>query len=264
MRLNLVKNNAGTLVLSNLICLFLLFLGATAMAKDHTELWNRAGHFYEQKQYDSAARLYVQLEQEDVKSAALYYNLGNTYYRLNETALAILYFEKAHKANPGSRKIADNLALAQSRIHNPLTPAEPIFFISWWNDFIRFLPPPFWAVFTLVVFIILLGFIYIGKTGRKPVPHAGRWLSLIVVVLFCSALVFYVGRRRITRNNKAVVMKENAPLYHQANDLGTSISVPEGTTILIDKEKSEYYYVELPNGANGWMPKNVITKVSGQ
>jgi len=258
-----MKSSKNIPALSNLFFLALLLLYAlAAKAKAHPELWNKANYFYEQKQYDSAAHLYLQLKDEGLRNAALYYNLGNTYYRLGETALAILYFERAHKANPGSRKIADNLALAQNRIHNPLTKAEPIFFINWWNDFIRFLPPPFWAIFTFLIFVILLGFIYLQKTGEKPVPHAGRWLSLIVVVLLCSLLVFYVSRHRITRNNKAVVMQENAPLYHEANSSGTSISVPEGTTILINDKSTGYYYVELPNGANGWILQSMVEKVS--
>lgn len=238
---------------------FFIISGVSAKYKT-PELWLKANHYYEQKQFDSAISNYLLLEKEGMISAALYYNIGNAYYRLNNTGLSVLYYQKAlHKA-PNNQNILDNLELAKQQIQHPLTTLKPIFFIQWWNSFVTFLPVAFWAVFTFLLFVILLSFLYFQKV-RNVVSYSGRWLSLIIIVLLGSCLVFYATGYKKNNSNLAVVMSEEASLFHETNKAGTSIEIPEGTTILINGEKDNYYAAELPNGANGWIPKDEVRKV---
>ena len=47
-------------------------------------------------------------------SSDLYFNLGNSYYRLNKVAESIFYFEKAKQLDPSSNKIKFNSSFAEN------------------------------------------------------------------------------------------------------------------------------------------------------
>jgi tetratricopeptide (TPR) repeat protein len=47
--------------------------------------------------------------------AALDYNLGNTYFRMDSLGMAILFYERAHRLAPADKDIAHNLKFARAR-----------------------------------------------------------------------------------------------------------------------------------------------------
>lgn len=58
---------------------------------------------------------YEKLLQGGVESAALYYNLGNAYYRTGKIAASILNYERALKLDPNNKDAKYNLELVNSK-----------------------------------------------------------------------------------------------------------------------------------------------------
>ena len=90
--------------------------------------WQKANRFYQEKNYDSAAAYYTKLAKLNPENPEIFYNLGNTYYRLNKIGFAVLNYEKALKLKPDYRQAQDNLELTQSRISNRIQQSPPTFF----------------------------------------------------------------------------------------------------------------------------------------
>src|SRR4051812_15187191 len=106
--------------MKNLACLLvltILYIHAGA-APSYSAQWEKAGNFYSNKQYDSAAYYYEQIAALKPRNAAVYYNLGNSYYRLNLIGPAVLNYERALHIDPSYKEAQDNLSLTQSRITN--------------------------------------------------------------------------------------------------------------------------------------------------
>src|ERR1700744_3575460 len=82
-------------------------------AGDSNMLWQKANELYQQKQYDSAAQCLEQIAALKPQNEIVYYNLGNTYYKLNKIAPAVLNYERALRINPDYKEAKDNLLLAQ-------------------------------------------------------------------------------------------------------------------------------------------------------
>ena len=69
-----------------------------------------ASHYSEGK-YNEAADLYQQIIETGYESAEVYYNLGNSYYKMSDLPNAILNYERAKLLAPNDEDIAFNLEL---------------------------------------------------------------------------------------------------------------------------------------------------------
>jgi len=242
----------------SLLLVCLLISGNRPAQADENELWQRANTFYQQQQYDSAQNIYLRLLAQGVGNFSLYYNLGNTAYRLQQTDSAILFFEKSLLLHPRSEAARQNLALAQSRIVNPLPQAPVFFFTKWWNQLLTALRPNVWAWLSFGAFLICLALIYFHK--RKSIRYIGRWLSFSIVCLLLLLCIAYFSHSYSQDSGRAVVMGQHRELLEGPN--GKVITeVPRGTVIMIISQEEDYVRLRLPNGNEGWMPKDVLAKI---
>lgn len=233
-----------------------------AATTENKSLWQTANALYAHKQYDSAAVYYEKLLSGGVNNADVHYNLGNAYYRLNKVGGAILHYEKALHLDPHSKQASDNLALAKGRVLNPLPEFPPIFFIRWWNGLVQSLSPDVWAWLSLLAFCAVLAVIYFARVRKEQFSHSGRWLSVsVVTLLVCGCMAFFTYDAR-QHSGKAVVMQAGISFFEgpQSNSkvLGT---LPEGTVVQINQEEGNYYNVKLPNGREGWIAAQDLSKV---
>jgi tetratricopeptide (TPR) repeat protein len=70
---------------------------------------------YQHGDYPQAIRSYQQCLDANVRSADVYYNLGNAYFRADTLGKAILYYESALRLDPGNSDIQHNLKFAEAR-----------------------------------------------------------------------------------------------------------------------------------------------------
>jgi tetratricopeptide (TPR) repeat protein len=95
--------------------LFLLWAGSLLHAQENTSsLFDQGNAYYNEANYAEAVNSYKQVLQNGLHSAELYYNLGSAYYRLNQVAESIYYFEKAKKLDPKNEDIKINSSFAQN------------------------------------------------------------------------------------------------------------------------------------------------------
>ncbi len=245
-----------------LLVLLVLILGcSTGFAQTESkQFWAQASRYYAEEQYDSAQQVYLKLLEQYGGQADLYYNLGNTAYRLQQTDSAILFYEKSLLLDPHNAATKQNLALAQSRIINPLPNAPVFFFTKWWHALLTAFNPNTWAWLSLAVFLLLLALIYFNKNSKQAVSYMGRWLSLSIVCLLLLLCLAYFSFDYTRNSGKAVVMGEYKTLFDVPSGK-TVMEVPEGTVVLIIGADKGYYRLRLPNGNEGWMKTEALAKI---
>jgi len=109
-----------------LLVTFCLLLGA-ANAQDSRSLFQSANVYYQNKQYDEAEKMYLLLIKKDNKNANAFYNLGDTYFHLQQYANAILYFEKAKKLQPDDKSIQHNIELTNNKLFSKIEFSKEFF-----------------------------------------------------------------------------------------------------------------------------------------
>ncbi len=263
MRVNSYRSALSKMQIAYAVCCLLLlsfFTGYSAVTDD--VLWQKANAFYSQKQYDSAKVYYEQLLQKNPENALLHYNTGNVNYRLNEVGAAILHYEKAVFLDPENKAAQDNLLLAKGRVQNPVPEVSPIFFVTWWNNWLHLFGSNTWGVLSLLLFAGILVVIYSARVRKERFAHSGRWLSLgIVSFLICGCMAWF-SYDAATNSRKAVVLQAGTSLTEEPRANGKILgTLPEGTVMEVYEIKDDFMNVKLSNGREGWIPATAAGKV---
>jgi tetratricopeptide (TPR) repeat protein len=86
----------------------------TFAQQGNLELFEKANSLYNKGEYQTAIEDYLKISESGQHSAELYYNLGNAYYKLNQIAPSIYYYEKALLLKPKDPDILNNLQYAEN------------------------------------------------------------------------------------------------------------------------------------------------------
>ena len=86
------------------------------------ELFAQAGSAYNRGDYQVAIDNYQRILSKGKGSVSLYYNLANAYYKQEEVARSIYYYEKALQLAPEDKAIQTNLKYAQQMTLDEIVP----------------------------------------------------------------------------------------------------------------------------------------------
>lgn len=93
----------------------IILLGTFALRAE-SQLITQADSAYNADDFRQAADMYLNVIQQEGPSAKLYYNLGNTYYRLGEMGNAVIAYERALRLDPSDKDARNNLDFVNARI----------------------------------------------------------------------------------------------------------------------------------------------------
>jgi tetratricopeptide (TPR) repeat protein len=243
-----------------LVITAILFLHTLSFASPYSKWWDKGNRFYKQKQYDSAAFYFEKIAAMKPQDAVVYYNLGNSYYRLNEITLAVLNYERALKINPSFQEAKDNLELTRNRIPGRIPETEDIFFLRWWKAINSPALTVVWAVLSLCLFLATISLSILKILG---VIHFSTKRLQVALVCACGlCLIFAFGSTRSKLEEKAVVIQDAIQLMNGNKPDAKSIgNIPEGTTVEIKSESGTQTEIRLPDGRSGWVSRSSLVKI---
>lgn len=89
------------------------------------------------------------------ESADIYYNLGNSYYKIGDIAKAILNYERALILKPANKDIRSNLEIARAKTVDKVTDVPELFFITWLKSITNSMGIQSWAIIAISFFFII-------------------------------------------------------------------------------------------------------------
>ncbi len=218
-----------------------------------------AGAAYRAEDYDKAVAAYEEILRAGKESGALYYNLGNSYFKKGNLGKAVLNYERARRLIPRDSDLNFNLEyarqLVEQRIRNVgsgvTLPAEVGARVGNWTD--RELA---WALCGLA---LLLAAAHVSSLyGRWPRrSRRGVLGSLCVVWLICAGgLVAKFSAEK----NLAVAVAAGEAKFEPREDATAHFRVPEGTPVKILQVKDSWAKIRRSDGKVGWVPKKVFER----
>jgi len=209
--------------------------------------------------------LYEQLASQglaqDKESAEIYYNLGNAYFRNNQTGKAILNYERALLLDPGDRDIRHNLRFARTRTEDRIIPAGSFFLSNWIAGIQNLFSSNTWAVIGIVCFLVFLvclgAFLFFRVMWVKKVAF---YAAIPVFIFVVAANIFSFGQKnKLIHRETGIVMTGSASVMASPDaDSNELFLLHEGAKVRITNTDVNWFEVEIENGSVGWTPKENV------
>lgn len=230
-----------------------------AFAQDDAEVWfNQANAAYNSAAYDTALMLYNRIVDAGHESSALYFNMGDTYYKMREYPMAIFCYEKALKLDPSNEDARVNLEIANAAIVDKIDAVPQSFIARGWNNLKVCFSGDHWAVLSIVTFALLLLCLFLflraSKTGLRKL---GFFAGLLMLVVFVFSVLFAAQlKRESLREDHAIIMTPTVTVKSSPNDASVDLFVlHEGSKVAILEEAGEWNKIRIANGSVGWLPE---------
>lgn len=253
---NNMKHQKKLMTFLLLLLILLIPLSSSAVTKES------ADNAYANQHYQQAAQEYEKLLRSSGVSAELYYNLGNSYYRMDSITKAVLNYERALLLAPGDRDTRFNLQMAQSKTIDKITPENEMFFVTWYRSLVNIASVDEWAVVSLIALAlaIITSLIYFFS-NYLWLQKTSFFCSLFFIIAFLSGTLFaYQQKKRLSEHTGAIIISVSVPIKSTPSHNGTDLFLlHEGTKVEIsDSTMKNWKKIVIADGKEGWIENSNI------
>ncbi|MCL9805926.1 tetratricopeptide repeat protein [Flavobacterium amniphilum] len=228
------------------------------------DAFEKGNELYQKGNYEQAASVYQNILDSGHESAEVYFNLGNCFYKLRQTAPAIYNFEKALQLEPNDCEILNNLGFAQKMTIDHIEEVPKLGFSKLFSDSTSLFHYDTWAWLSVVfAFMALLGFsgyYFSNTTTLKRVFFSGMLFSLLFVIL--SVFAGFFEKNRLEKESPAIVFAEEIIVKSEPNaSAPDAFTLHEGTKVYALETVGNYKKIQLLNQKEGWIVKSAIKEL---
>lgn len=242
----------------------LLSLGASMniQAKDLDPLWTAGVQAYTDGKFSDASAAWTSIEESGQKSAKLYYNLGNAWFKQGNYPKAILNYERALRLDPSYSDARYNLEFTSNFVQDKIEPVPEFILKSVARKVCYVMGSNAWAVIFLVLLAaaLVMGLLFLlgSSVGKR---RAGFYCGIVLLLLSAGALSFSIWQKSDSvKTDTAIVMSpvssvKSSPSSGSSKDL---FVIHEGTKVTILDEVGSWKNIALADGRQGWITSNEL------
>lgn len=226
--------------------------------------FHEANSFYEKGEFEKAADLYQKIIDQGFESGEIYYNLGNTHYKLGNIAETIVYYERALKLIPKDGDVAENLKIARFSLIDKTEEETIVPFFTLYNNIrnsfnIHTVKTAFY--FFLFIFAILVSaYILLRNTFLKKPLFYICIISLtglfLISYLYYDIHTAYFNRSGVISDIKVSVL--SSPDDNISSEL---FFLHQGTKAEIIRSNDNWYEIQLDAEKRGWIRKDQMIEI---
>jgi hypothetical protein len=234
-----------------------------------TEKMLTANQLYDNGHYAQAAQAYQQLVDQGVVDGALYYNLGNAYYRQGDYGRAILNYRHAQHLLPRDPDVEANLALARAQAVDQFEAVEnggllsgPGTAVQSWLTTNELAMAALGAWILFVFLVILFGSARTGSGWRRALQYALVIVGIVLVVgILALGSSLYLGN---DRSEGVIVATEVDVTSGPGAQYVAEFTLHSGAEVQLVEVRSNWVRLALPGGGlEGWVPANAVEALGG-
>lgn len=245
--------------------IFLLaFVFSLTGYSQNSQLFEEANAAYAAGNFQKAVEGYEQILESGETSAAVHYNLANSYYRLDQIAPSIYHYEKALQLNPGDEDARNNLVFARNMAIDAIGEEPTGGFWGIFSKSTSAFSASGWgwvAIFCMLTFIVFfLVYYFSRKTVVKRILFIGSMFFLVLAVT--SAVVGFAKVNLQQESNYAIVFSEQVEVKSEPSPRAAeAFLLHEGAKVKITENFQDWVEIELPNGSRGWIPQTDLERL---
>ena len=243
------------------IVTILFFISTVVLAQNANELFITANSLYKGGKYQEAIKLYEKIEASKKVSSELYYNLGNSYYKLNKVAPSIYNYEKALLLNPTNKEAKNNLLIANKLTLDRIEELPKSIFQRIDESFLQKITYNSWAIITIILSslaaVLYLLFYFSDTPSKKRLFFTTSILTFILLI--AAFIITYSQYNKSINTLEAIVFSEKVEIKNEPTKNANELFVlHEGTKVQILDTVDEWCKIKLADGKTGWTLKKHV------
>ncbi len=250
--------------MKNILVGILLLFSFITKAQSADALFLKANDHYKNGNYEKAIEIYQKIDSMQVVSSELYFNLGNSYYKLNKVAPTIYFYEKALKINPLNEDARLNLSFATRMTIDAIEELPKTFLQKFSGAVIRKSSYNTWGIIAVSAsFLMALSFLlyYFSISSGKKLFYFNT--SLFMVIVMVITLFFaYSNYQWHLKNREAIIFAPEITIKNAPTNTSDEVfELHEGTKVIILDELDNWSKIKIADGKVGWLKTELIKEI---
>ena len=247
------------------LCFLLLPFNSDPLFAQTAEEWFKKGNTaYTNAAYKQAIEAYEKALETGQHSAALYHNLGSSYYRLNQVAESIYYFEKGLVLAPSDPDLNNNILFAKNMTVDAIEELPQTQVKQFQNQILAALSMTQWSWLTLVL-VWLFALLFIAYLWMQSSKVKKRLFVSALFFGLMGGLSFVIASQKNTlleSQQYGIVFSERMDVNNEPNTRSEiQFTLHEGTKVQILEVFENWQKIRIANGAEGWVSGADIKKL---
>lgn len=245
--------------MKKLVVTVVLLFSVFAFSQTPEALFSKANTQYKNGNYSKAIELYLAIEKQGLHSDKLYYNLGNSYYKLNKVAPSIYYYEKALKLNPANDDVISNLAFAKRMTIDVIEELPKTFLQKFSENVILKYSFDTWAIIAVIgsffAAILFLIYYFSINSNIKLIFFNASILGLFVLII--STFFAFKNYDLVKNTKEAIIFTDKIEVKNAPTTTSDNVfELHEGTKVQVLDELDNWKKIKLADGKIGWITKS--------
>ncbi len=249
--------------MTHLLFIAFTFLSLASYAQSEV-LFQKATEAYNNGDYQKSINFYEDILENGKHSSELYFNLANSYYKLDAIGPSIYYYEKALLLNPNDQEIKNNLGFAQNMRLDAIEEIPKTAMTRLHDSIVLTLTPDQWGYLAIaMILIFVLGFIiyyilYQATSKRIAFIVANTALLISILAIFLG----YLAHRDQNAKNPAIIYEREVVVTSEPNQRSEKVfALHEGTKVNVLESLEDWSKIRIADGQIGWMPSEGLKRL---
>jgi tetratricopeptide (TPR) repeat protein len=238
-----VPPNRFSAALFGLIALLSIISARAEPAPSH---FDQANRLYEQGKFSEAASLYESMIKAGGRSAEIFFNLGNAYFRQGQLGRALFNYRQAERARPRDPDVQANLRFTRERVTGALSTSDPL-----WLRTVRYFTLDELTTACTLLFWIWAVLVCLSKwrpTLRLRTP------GLIVGSLLAAASILLLIAYNTSDKRVAIATASQAPVHlGPLSESQAAYMATDGTELNVLAQRGDWLQVSDRSERSGWV-----------
>ncbi len=256
MNLEIIKIKNFQLNINKPLFYILIFVFQISFGQDLNEIFKEGNSAYNEGDFEKAISQYNIILEKGKHSSDLYFNLGNSYYRLNKVAESIFYFEKAKQLDPSSDKIKFNSSFAENMTIDSIEKLPKSQLEEFKIKIFNFFSIKNWAILTVFfswLFLVMFSlYLFNNKSSIKRIFFSFSTICLVMLIFTIS--ICYFSQKEKESNQFAIIFSNQLNIWPEPNERGEiKFILHKGTKVNLLENLDEWKKIRIANGSEGWV-----------
>lgn len=248
-------------MIQRIVLLLAFFTLSTHIAQEADQQFSEANTLYKNGDYNKAIEIYEGIEATGNVSSELYYNLGNSYYKINKVGPSIFNYEKALQLDPLNEDAQNNLIFARRLSLDRIEELPKSVFQKFDENYLSKLSYNQWAI-TAVILSFIASFLFLfyyfsHSPSLKRLFFTSSLIGAILLIVTLSITMTEYGKA--SKTIEAIIYTTEVSVKNEpTKNAEEAFVIHEGTKVSVLDKVDDWKKIKLVDGKIGWLKDDEI------